>query len=190
MTSKTNIKPKILWVIGPAGAGKTTISKQIAGMAGVEFISSGDIVRSLSDSYKDLANGDLYYNDDAIMGAINDRINRTTNCIIIIDGVPRTDGQIEWINKNMSGYSWCVVYIDAPTVKRIRRLIKRNRDDYDRNDIIIKRVSKDEINMGHIRDLCINILGYDKVKNLESIIDGDTSSEVDKIMTLLSSMEV
>jgi len=181
---------KVLYVIGPAGSGKTTISKQIAGMVGVEFISSGDIVRSLTDSHKDLANGDLYYNDDVIMGAIHDRIIKTDRCVIVIDGVPRTEGQVSWIKDNMGQHIWSVVYIDAPTVKRIKRLIKRNRDDYDRNDIVIKRVSKDESNMKHIRDLCIIALGEKKVKYVESIIDGDTSIEVDKLITLISSMEV
>jgi len=183
------MKPKILFVIGPAGAGKTTISKQIAGMAGVEFISSGDIVRSLADSHKDLANGDLYYNDDAIMGEINDRINKTTSCVIVVDGVPRTEGQVGWINKNMSQYSWSVVYIDAPTVKRIKRLIKRSRDDYDRNDIILKRVFKDETNMKHIANVCLEVLAPSKIKFVDSLMDGDTSLEVDRLITLLSMME-
>ena len=181
---------KVLFVIGPAGAGKTTISKQVASMAGVEFVSSGDIVRGLADSHKDLANGDLYYNDDVIMGAINDRINTTSNRVVIIDGVPRTDGQVGWISKNMSQYLWSVVYIDAPAVKRIKRLIKRSRDVYDKHDVILKRISKDDSNMAHIRDLCLETFAHDKVKFLESVIDGDTSSEVDRLITLLSMMEV
>lgn len=181
---------RILFVIGPAGSGKTTISKQLASIVGVEFISSGDIVRSLADSHKDLANGDLYYNDDVIMEAINDRINKTTSCVIVVDGVPRTSGQVEWIDRNMSKYTWNVVYIDAPTVKRIKRLIKRSRDIYDGHEVILKRVSKDEANMIHIRDLCLRTFTHDKVKFLESIIDGDTSSEVDRLLTLLNMMEV
>ena len=144
---------RVLFVIGPAGSGKTTISKQIANMVGVEFISSGDIVRSLADSHKDLVSGDLYYNDDAIMGAINDRINRTDQKIIVVDGVPRTEGQVGWIKTNAGKYLWAIVYIDAPTIKRIRRLIKRSRDIYDKHDVILKRVSKDETNMSHIRDM-------------------------------------
>lgn len=180
---------RVLFIIGPAGSGKTTISKQIASMVGVEFISSGDIVRNLADSHKDLANGDLYYNDDAIMGAISDRINKTDSCVIVVDGVPRTNGQVEWISENMAQSSWNVVYVDAPTVKRIKRLIKRSRDDYDRSDIVLKRVSKDEANMKHIRDLCLKTLAHGKIKFLESSIDGDTSSEVDRLITLLSMME-
>jgi adenylate kinase family enzyme len=182
------MKPRILFVIGPAGSGKTTIAKQIAGIAGVEFISSGDIVRSLADSHKDLANGDLYYNDDAIMGAINDRISKTNRAFVIVDGVPRTEGQVSWIKNNMGQYIWSMVYIDAPTIKRIKRLIKRNRDDHDRHDIILKRVSKDEVNMKHIKDLCVEIHGADKVKLLESVTDGDTSAEVDRLITLFSTM--
>ena len=180
---------KILFIIGPAGAGKTTISKQIASMVGVEFISSGDIVRSLADSHKDLACGDLYYNDDAIMGTINDRIDKATSQCIIIDGVPRTGGQVEWINKKISKYIWSVVYIDAPTIKRIKRLIKRNRDEYDKHDIILKRISKDESNMKHIANMCIEILPPTKIRFVDSLIDGDTSSEVDRILTLLSMMD-
>lgn len=180
---------KVMFVIGPAGSGKTTISKQIAGMVGVEFISSGDIVRGLADSHKDLANGDLYYNDDAIMGAISDRINKSNQCVIIIDGVPRTEGQVLWIRDNMGSHIWSTVYIDAPTVKRIKRLIKRSRDNYDSYDIVLKRVSKDEANMKDIRNMCSKILGHDKIKFLESVIDGDTSSEVDRLITLLSMME-
>lgn len=184
------MKKKVLFVIGPAGSGKTTISKQIASMVGVEFISSGDIVRSLADAHKDLANGDLYYNDDVIMGEIDARIAKTDQCVVIVDGVPRTEGQISWIKSNMGSNIWSVVYIDAPTVKRIKRLIRRNRDDYDRDDIIIKRVSKDEANMKHIGNMCIETLGHDKIRFLNSIIDGDTSSEVDRLVTLLSMMEV
>lgn len=183
-------KHKVLFVIGPAGSGKTTISKQITSMAGVEFISSGDIVRSLADAHKDLANGDLYYNDDTIMEAINARINKTTSCVVIVDGVPRTEGQIAWINENMSEHSWSVVYIDAPTIKRIKRLIKRSRDDYDRHDIVLKRISKDEINMRHIANVCLEKLGQEKIRFVDSLIDGDTSSEVDRLITLLSMMEV
>jgi adenylate kinase family enzyme len=181
---------KVLFVIGPAGSGKTTISKQIASMAGVEFISSGDIVRSLADAHQNLVNGDLYYNDNAIMGEINDQINQTSSGVIIIDGVPRTEGQISWINKNMSEYSWSVVYITAPRIKRIKRLIKRNRDSYDTHDIILKRISKDDSNMARIRDLCWHVFKPGKVKYVESAIDGDTSSEVDMLITLLSTMEV
>jgi len=180
---------KLLWVIGPAGSGKTTISKQIASIVGVEFISPGDIVRSLADAHKDLANGDLYYNDDAIMGVINDRINTTSSQIIIVDGVPRTSGQVRWINENMSKYLWSVVYIDAPTIKRIKRLIKRGRDDYDSHDIILKRVSKDEDNMKYIANMCLEVLAPSKIRFIDSIIDGDTSLEVDRLLTLLSTME-
>lgn len=180
---------RILWVIGPAGSGKTTISKQVSAIVGAEFISSGDIVRSLADSHKDLANGDLYYNDDAIMGEINDRINRTNREIILVDGVPRTEGQVERINRNLKCYLWSVVYIDAPTVKRIGRLIKRSRDDYDTAEIVMKRITKDEENMKYIRDICFSILGHDKIKFLVSPINGDTSAEVDRVMTLLRMME-
>ena len=180
---------KVIFVIGPAGSGKTTISRQIASIAGVEFISSGDIVRSLADAHKDLANGDLYYNDDTIMGAISDRINKSNQCIIIIDGVPRTEGQVSWIRDNMGSHIWSVVYIDAPTIKRIKRLIKRSRDDYDKQDIVLKRVLKDETNMEYIANVCLEILGQNKIKFIDSIIDGDTSSEVDRLITLLSMME-
>jgi len=180
---------RILWVIGPAGSGKTTISKQVSAIVGAEFISSGDIVRSLADSHKDLANGDLYYNDDAIMGGISDRINRTNREIILVDGVPRTEGQVTWISKNLKAYLWSVVYIDAPAIKRIGRLIKRNRDDYDTAEVIMKRITKDETNMQQIRDICFNMLRHDKIKFLESLINGNTSAEVDRVMTLLRMME-
>lgn len=184
------MKHKVLFVIGPAGSGKTTISKQIASIVGVEFISSGDIVRGLADSHKDLLQGDLYYNDDVIMGAISDKINRTDRGIVVVDGVPRTENQVAWIKGNMGENLWCVVYVDAPRIIRTKRIIKRNRDNYDNSEIVLKRISKDESNMCRIRDLCWHIFGASKVKYIESIIDGDTSSEVDRLITLLSMMEV
>lgn len=176
---------KLIFFIGTAGSGKSYIAKQIAALLDADYLASGDIARSLPDAQLDLANGGLYHNDAPILDAVQEFITspQRSECVII-DGVPRNENQVHWLVKftNDNVYDWLVVYVDANIGQRMRRILTRARDVHDNQETVIKRLSKDLIEMNKVYDMCHNIFGGISVLKLMSEKDGDTTTEVAEIM--------
>jgi adenylate kinase family enzyme len=176
---------KVIFFIGTAGSGKSYIAKQLAALVDADYLSSGDIARTLPDAQKDLASGELYHNDTPILNGVFDFITdpRRSDCTIV-DGVPRNENQAHWLVNfsNNVECDWLVVYIDAELGTRLRRIVARARDVHDGYDTVIKRLSKDLITMTDVYDTLVNIFGGIRVLKLLSEKDGDTTTEISAIM--------
>jgi adenylate kinase family enzyme len=176
---------KVLFFIGTAGSGKSYIAKQLAALVDADYISSGDIARSLPDAQKDLSGGELYHNDTPILNETFEFITnpRRSECTIV-DGVPRNENQVHWLMQfsTTTEYDWLIVYVDAEMGIRMRRILARARDVHDGYGTVVKRLSKDLIEMTRVHDLCMQVFGIDRVLKLISEKDGDTASEISAIM--------
>ena len=178
-------KKKVLFFVGTAGSGKSYIAKQLAALVDADYVSSGDIARSLPGAQTDLASGGLYHNDTPILNETFEFVTnpRRSECVII-DGVPRNENQVHWLMNfsNTTAYNWLIVYVDAEMGIRMRRILARARDVHDGYETVVKRMSKDLIGMTRVYDLCMQVFGSDRVLKLISEKDGDTTTEISAIM--------
>lgn len=161
------MKERIL-LIGPQGSGKSTQASLLAEFLRIQVISTGDILRDLSQSdteqgrsiKKILSEGNLV--DDGIISQIVQERLAKPDCEngFIMDGYPRTLNQISCFDPQFD----LVICLKLSDEEAGRRLLRRNRAD-DTPEAIAQRL---QLYHGETDP----IIDYYRQKGLLSEIDG------------------
>lgn len=119
-------------LLGQSNSGKSTLGKKLAEVMKMEYISSGDIARSMSaDVQRKLNAGEMAPEDEMrkqIMCRIN---NRRRYGGFILDGFPRFNDQYVWLNEHAVGIEFVYVIVDVPYIDILGRAVRRRRCDDD-----------------------------------------------------------
>lgn len=132
-------------IMGIQGCGKSTHGKMLAEKHGMDYISTGDILRkhikmktTLGTMYKEAYERGELANDDIVFKMVD--MVLSTSCGTegtILDGFPRNIPQMEWLENNYK-VKKCI-FIDVPKEVAIKRLCLRARED-DSKEAIKKRI--------------------------------------------------
>jgi dUTP pyrophosphatase len=136
----SNPTKKVVSLIGPPGCSKTTLGREAAKLLNMAYISSGDIARQVCNTANDdrLHRGEMGP-EDLVRGGVADAIHSSKHDVII-DGMPRFPGQLDWFKEEFKEYDLRFVYVNVPKTVCTERLIKRSRDNGDTEGSIIKRM--------------------------------------------------
>lgn len=124
-------------LIGAQGAGKGTQAQNLAHTLGVVHVSSGDLLRTVSNSGTDIGQqvrayldrGELVP-DDLIVTLVLRRITEpdAKRSGVLLDGFPRTIAQAQTLDQGLAElglYIDCAVYLTVPREVLLRRLSGR-----------------------------------------------------------------
>jgi adenylate kinase family enzyme len=127
----------VLCLMGPPGVGKDT-QMQILSRAfpATPQLSVGKLIREFClegwlspEQCRQVASG-LFLSDDVFMDLfLNAFAEMARKCqadgreLVLIEGMPRTEDQIEWLNSNACG--WQLLLLDAPDIEVTRRMERR-----------------------------------------------------------------
>lgn len=126
-------------LMGYPGCGKSTVGKQLAKRLKLEYISSGDIARSLDTKPGEMC--DERAMRKQLKNALANVDELTLHGVregFVLDGCPRFVDQAIWLNSIVGKYD--AVILAVTSKEAISRLTKRNRAD-DNMDIIMKRLA-------------------------------------------------
>ncbi len=127
---------KNIILMGPPGAGKGTLAKQLVSKYGFIHISTGDMFREAMKNGTDLGklaqtyinNGDLVP-DEVTIGIVKERLSQSDVEVgFLLDGFPRTLPQaeaLEGIAKEVNHPIDCVVNLDCDEEELVRRISGR-----------------------------------------------------------------
>lgn len=80
---------------GPSGAGKSTQSRFIVKQFGYDHISTGQLLR---DTHPELTIGGHFADSKIVQDLLSEAISQVKADYILLDGFPRTIGQLEWFD--------------------------------------------------------------------------------------------
>lgn len=111
-------------ILGKAGSGKSTVARAVAERLGWQYISTGEIARSLP-----------YYGEWQALGFMAPEkqmrqafeIAIEPHDMIVLDGMPRKPEQVDYLDQLFDEVYYYVISIDDEEAKR--RLIVRGRED-------------------------------------------------------------
>lgn len=130
---------KKIVLMGYPGSGKSAVCRELAKRLNLEYISSGDIARSLNTKPGEMCD------EKAMRKQLKNALTNVNELVLhgvrdgfVLDGCPRFVEQAIWLNTIIGKYDICILAITAR--EAISRLMKRNRAD-DCMDIILKRLA-------------------------------------------------
>lgn len=167
-------------LLGRSNSGKSTIGKNFADtMAGMRYISSGDIARNMSDEIKEILNqGELAPENimrERILDAIDD-----SDKDFVLDGFPRFLDQYDWLNQVTSGIDFIYVVVNISREEAMCRAERRGRDD---DDAINKKM---QLFDNHTQPMIDEIIQNETV---HIINNGDSDCPFENVMKLRDIVE-
>lgn len=137
---RSSANKRRLVMLGKPGSGKSTIGKILAEEMGVDYISSGDIIRSLaihnSGVAQTILDGQLAP-EWLVVEKVMDKLKYKDGWVL--DGFPRHLDQVSILHR-VVGQDVIYCHIDISTCEAIQRLLGRGRAD-DSENIIKRRMS-------------------------------------------------
>ncbi|MGQ0541049.1 MAG: adenylate kinase [Blastocatellia bacterium] len=128
---------KIIVLIGAPGAGKGTQARLLQERRGIPQISTGDMFREmktldtpLAREVQEIMASGKYVPDEMTSKMVEDRTSRDdTSSGYILDGYPRTIGQVEFLEQLAKGQGKeiSVIEVDVPKDELMRRLTGRRK---------------------------------------------------------------
>lgn len=118
-------------LLGQSNSGKSTIGKRLAEIMEMEYISSGDIARSMPRHVIDMLNAGEMAPEDEMRKQIRYRINGRHKFGFILDGFPRFNDQYVWLEEHAVGIKFIYVIVDVPYIDILGRAARRRRCDDD-----------------------------------------------------------
>lgn len=124
----------IILITGIQGCGKSTHAKQLQHSYGFVHVCAGDLLRKHIDegtefgkSYQAAYNRGELAPNEVTCGIIGEALYGYLDDTIILDGFPRNNEQLEWLEKNYN-VSKCIEIV-LPLDVSTRRLLTRGRSD-------------------------------------------------------------
>jgi adenylate kinase len=166
--------------LGPPGAGKGTQAQQVAELAGIPHISTGEILREAIAEQSDLGQRASSYvdkgelvPDDLILDLIKDRLSHEdTQSGWILDGFPRNVNQAQFLDQllaQLNQQADVAVNFAVADQVLIERMLARGRKD-DNEETITRRLQV-------YREQTAPVLHYYEERNELQSVDGDRSVE-------------
>lgn len=177
----------VMCTIGLPLSGKSHLCKLIEDNIKCTRISTGDIARRLMSSpeeAKETAANDLFPRQQELYDNLLVELHAAPNGLILLDGFPRSEEQVEWMSNNMSQYFPFVIeaYVgDDSTL--MARALKRHRDENDASPIDLQsRLAAAKRNNGLVhRKLSLKM--YDTYTIFTS---GDKSATLKQLDTIFA----
>lgn len=116
-------------LLGHSNSGKSSIGRAVAEKLGMEYISSGDIARGMSEEIRDILNRGELAPENIMRERIMEKIS-SVETDFILDGFPRFLDQYEWLNQ-VTGRETEFIYVHIKVSHEdvINRALFRGRDD-------------------------------------------------------------
>lgn len=172
-------------LFGPPGSGKGTQSKRLLEKYGLQYISTGDVIREqiaketeLGMKVKSLSEQGILAPDELVIQLLESKMNETPVVKgFLFDGFPRTSAQAEALDQ-MLGKRQAVVNtmlaLDVPQDELLQRLLKRaqieGRKD-DTEDVILKRFREYEAKTLPVIDFYKKQGKYHRIEGIGSMDD-------------------
>lgn len=129
---------KVYCIIGLPLSGKSHFAKLLAAKYRYEYISTGDIARSLMQDNAELESktrqADMFPDEDLLRANLVVGINASPRNVVLVDGFPRSGDQVDYMINHMA--FWFPEIIDVAAgddSTLLKRAIARNRDTGDSN---------------------------------------------------------
>lgn len=130
-------------MMGTTLAGKTLHGKELAKRFGMDYVSSGDIARSMMDAATkaEFAEGRLSPHDKEIRSAIFAKMWNAHHHgrHIVLDGFPRTPWHVVHLLAQELPQKFVVINLDVSLPVIVERTIERKRDEFDTEAVVLKR---------------------------------------------------
>ena len=149
----------LIVLMGPTGAGKSAQGDLLAEHYQAVHLSSGKLLRQDAHAATTLADGRLAPASEVerVIGEAMAKVPQEK--LLILDGMPRTQSNVEWLDQNLPKYDRHLVkavLIDLDIETSMKRLSLRGRADDTREAVREKWQLFDEVTrpvVGHYRDL-------------------------------------
>lgn len=134
---------KLFIMQGTTLAGKTEHGRRLSSDLHLDYISSGNIARSFMDKQTEelFAEGQLSPHDEKIRNVIFERLSIGNS--VLLDGFPRTALHVvhlmNFVKKLDRRPSIIVVRLDVPVDVIVKRAVGRGRDQFDTEEVALKR---------------------------------------------------
>ena len=144
----SNQIPICLIMLGRQGSGKGTQSVRLCEKFNLVHVSTGDVLREISQSssplgvkVKQLLDSGELVSDEVICEILADRVSQPDVQAngVLLDGFPRTVGQAESL-VDIVGAVHGVLNLDVPIAEATQRMLERNRTD-DTEESIARRLA-------------------------------------------------
>lgn len=148
-SSLTRIKPKVIFVLGPPGAGKGTMCERIVEEFGYQHLSAGELLRS-EQSNSNSKYGKIIQNH-MIEGTIvpvsitcsllENAMNQSKKNKFLIDGFPRNQDNVDGWNESLKDKTelQTVLFFDCSLEICLQRCLKRGIGRSDDNEETLKK---------------------------------------------------
>lgn len=134
---------KVVVLIGPPGAGKTTHAALLAAKLYGRHINCGDIARRIGGMDAAVAKGELSPMEDEIRAQVRHEIEHCEDPYIFLEGFPRTEEQLtlleQWISTYHGNHMPTVFELAVDPAIIYERVAERARDGEDR-EVISRRL--------------------------------------------------
>src|SRR4051812_39246851 len=127
--------PRYLTLLGPTGAGKSTLGRALAEQLGLAYISTGAALRSMAEADNALGRSIQQrlsagqYATTATMKKLVSQTLADSPQGLIIDGFPRTLAQAQWLDTQIPPNQLQALLLDLSETALTTRLLARNRAD-------------------------------------------------------------
>lgn len=165
---------KVILVHGPSGSGKGTQCEILAQQLGGIHISMGDLLRSQTKTFNDIADGTLADSDD-ILRLLDEAIASVPiDQAVVLDGTARMPEEAKWLYNKLTSLGRkvnLVIELDIPEKETMARLLSRghNRPD-DEEASILKR-------LGWYHTVVQHTLGFWETKTIVTTVNGEGPRE-------------
>lgn len=167
---------KAIIIFGLPGAGKGVASDIIKSTINSFHVSMGEVIRkTASEEQKERINQGNLLSDESVVYLFEKYLNNerfSENSVIILDGIPRTVFQVDYVNKSFDVIGSLYIKVDENVA--VARLIKRKQEQGRKDDeeAVIKKRMK--INRSVVEDILKRI---QEVGIVVTEVNGDVSKE-------------
>ena len=145
--TRKHFQPQSVFVVGPPGAGKGTVSQSIMDKYGYEHLSSGDLLRAeiargskVGTKIDRLSKNGQLVPDDVTLKVLKRAMDKSTSSKFLVDGFPRTMAQAKAYEREIGPCKFVLHVTADEAVCRSRLLDRNSKKDDDTAGAFFKRM--------------------------------------------------